>query len=149
MDLQLKDKVIFVAGASRGIGLGIVEACPAEGAKLAMTARGAEALEETRARLADQYGSDRLWAMAGEKLREDPRSGAVFVFCNKDRDRVKMLYWDGTGVWIFAKRLEKGRFVWPVTREGSVVLTTAQLSMLLEGIDWRLPARTWQLVAAG
>ena len=47
------------------------------------------------------------------------------------------------------KRLEKGRFVWPVTREGSVVLTTAQLSMLLEGIDWRLPVRTWQPVAAG
>ena len=66
MDLQLKDKVIFVAGASRGIGLGIVEACLAEGAKLAMTARGAEALEESRARLADQYGADRLWTMAGD-----------------------------------------------------------------------------------
>jgi 3-oxoacyl-[acyl-carrier protein] reductase len=66
MDLQLKDKVIFVAGASRGIGLGIVEACLAEGAKLAMTARGAEALEETRARLADQYGADRLWTLAGD-----------------------------------------------------------------------------------
>ena len=71
MDLQLKDKVIFVAGASRGIGLGIVEACLAEGAKLAMTARGAEALEETRARLADQYGADRLWAMAGDM--RDPK----------------------------------------------------------------------------
>jgi 3-oxoacyl-[acyl-carrier protein] reductase len=66
MDLQLKDKVIFVAGASRGIGLGIVEACLAEGAKLAMTARGAEALEATRARLAGQYGTDRVWAMAGD-----------------------------------------------------------------------------------
>ena len=66
MDLQLKDKVIFVAGASRGIGLGIVEACLAEGAKLAMTARGAEALEESRARLADEYGADRLWTMAGD-----------------------------------------------------------------------------------
>lgn len=66
MDLQLGDKVIFVAGASRGIGLGIVEACLAEGAKLAITARGAEALEATRATLAERYGEDRLWAMAGD-----------------------------------------------------------------------------------
>jgi len=66
MDLGLKDKVVFVAGASRGIGLGIVEACLAEGAKLAIAARGAEALETTRARLADQYGADRLLAIAGD-----------------------------------------------------------------------------------
>jgi 3-oxoacyl-[acyl-carrier protein] reductase len=69
MDLQLKDKVIFVAGASRGIGLGIVEACLAEGAKLAITARGAEALEQQRARLAGEYGEDRVWARAGD-MRE-------------------------------------------------------------------------------
>jgi 3-oxoacyl-[acyl-carrier protein] reductase len=66
MDLQLKDKVVFVAGASRGIGLGIVEACLAEGARLAITARGAEALEATRARLAAQFGEDRLWASTGD-----------------------------------------------------------------------------------
>jgi len=66
MDLQLKDRVIFVAGASRGIGLGIVEACLAEGAKLAMTARGAEALEAERARLAATYGAGKLWTFAGD-----------------------------------------------------------------------------------
>jgi 3-oxoacyl-[acyl-carrier protein] reductase len=66
VDLGLKDRTIFVAGASRGIGLGIVEACLAEGAKVAITARGAEALEEARARLAAQYGADKLWAMAGD-----------------------------------------------------------------------------------
>ncbi|HEX7885109.1 MAG TPA: SDR family NAD(P)-dependent oxidoreductase [Phenylobacterium sp.] len=66
MHLQLDDKVIFVAGASRGIGLAIVEACLAEGAKLAITARGADALEETRARLAEAYGADRLLAIAGD-----------------------------------------------------------------------------------
>ena len=66
MDLGLKGRTIFVAGASRGIGLGIVEACLAEGAKVAITARGVEALEETRARLAAQYGEGNLWAMAGD-----------------------------------------------------------------------------------
>lgn len=66
MNLGLDGKVIFIAGASRGIGLGIVEACLAEGAKLAITARGAEALEAERARLAAQYGEDRLLAIAGD-----------------------------------------------------------------------------------
>jgi 3-oxoacyl-[acyl-carrier protein] reductase len=69
VDLQLKDKVIFVAGGSRGIGLGIVETCLREGARLAITARGAEALEATRARLADEFGADRIWARAGD-MRE-------------------------------------------------------------------------------
>jgi len=66
LDLQLKDRVIFVAGASRGIGLGIVEACLAEGAKVAMAARGAEDLEASRARLAAAYGPDRLWTFVGD-----------------------------------------------------------------------------------
>ena len=66
MDLQLKDRVIFVAGASRGIGLGIVEACLAEGAKVAMVSRGPEALEESRARLAETYGASQLWTFAGD-----------------------------------------------------------------------------------
>ena len=69
MDMDLDGKVIFVAGASRGIGLGIVESCLAEGAKVALTARGADALEETRARLAGQYGGDKVWALAGD-MRE-------------------------------------------------------------------------------
>lgn len=77
VDLGLKDRTIFVAGASRGIGLGIVEACLAEGAKVAITARGAEALEETRARLAGQYGGDRLWAMAGDLRQTDVIEAAL------------------------------------------------------------------------
>ena len=66
MQLGLDGKVVFVAGASRGIGLGIVEACLAEGARVAITARGAEGLEETRARLAETYGADRLFAISGD-----------------------------------------------------------------------------------
>jgi 3-oxoacyl-[acyl-carrier protein] reductase len=66
MNLDLDGRVIFVAGGSRGIGLGIVEACLAEGARVAITARGEAALEETRARLAGVHGADRVWAMAGD-----------------------------------------------------------------------------------
>jgi 3-oxoacyl-[acyl-carrier protein] reductase len=66
MDLQLKDRVVFVAGASRGIGLGIVECLLAEGARVAMAARGQERLEAERSRLASQYGEDRLWARPGD-----------------------------------------------------------------------------------
>ena len=58
------------------------------------------------------------------------------------RDRVKLLWWDGDGLCLFAKRLERGRFVWPRAQSGTVSLSAAQLSMLLEGIDWRRPQRT-------
>ncbi len=83
MDLQLKDKVIFVAGASRGIGLGIVEACLAEGAKVAMAARGSEALEEQRERLSAQFGADKIWAKAGD-LRDSGTVDAMVSEIERD-----------------------------------------------------------------
>jgi transposase len=94
-------------------------------------------------------GFDGLSVLAQETLKQDPFSGHLFVFRGKRGDLVKILYWDGQGFCLFAKRLEKGRFVWPITKEGSVTLTPAQLSMLLEGIDWRAPQRTWQPTLAG
>ncbi len=77
MNLDLTDRVIFVAGASRGIGLGIVEACLADGAKVAMTARGQESLDAAHARLAAQYGADKLWSMAGDMRDADTIDEAV------------------------------------------------------------------------
>jgi transposase len=87
-------------------------------------------------------GFDGLAALVQLSLHEDPFSGQLFVFRGRRGDRVKILWWDGDGLCLFAKRLERGRFVWPRVTDGTVHLTQAQLSMLLEGIDWRRPVRT-------
>jgi len=87
-------------------------------------------------------GFDGLAAVVQLQLSEDPFSGQLFVFRGRRGDRVKVLWWDGDGLCLYAKRLEGGRFVWPQAREGVVALSAAQLSMLLEGIDWRRPRRT-------
>jgi transposase len=89
-------------------------------------------------------GFDGLAALAQSALDQEPFSGHVFVFRGRRGDIIKLLWWDGQGLCLFAKRLEKGRFIWPQAESGSVSLTPAQLSMLLEGIDWRMPVRTWQ-----
>jgi transposase len=88
-------------------------------------------------------------ALAPDVLKQDPFTGHLFAFRGRRGDLVKILYWDGQGFCLFAKRLEKGRFTWPVTREGAVTLTPAQLSMLLEGLEWRAPRRTWAPTVAG
>lgn len=88
-------------------------------------------------------GMDGLAALVQTALSENPFSGHVFVFRGRRGDLVKLLWFDGDGVCLFAKRLERGRFVWPQAASGSVALSAAQLSMLLEGIDWRRPTRTW------
>lgn len=85
-----------------------------------------------------------LAALVETTLAANPYCGHVFVFRGKRGDLLKVLWSDGDGLCLFAKRLERGRFVWPQTRQGSVHLTAAQLSMLLEGIDWRRPERTRQ-----
>jgi len=76
-------------------------------------------------------------------LEQQPYSGHVFVFRGRRGDLIKILWFDGDVLCLFAKRLERGRFIWPQATEGTVALTRAQLSMLLEGIDWRRPERTW------
>lgn len=67
-------------------------------------------------------------------LEQAPFSGHVFIFRGKRGDLIKLLWWDGDGLCLFQKRLERGRFVWPQASSGTVALTRAQLSMLLEGI---------------
>ena len=90
-----------------------------------------------------------LSAMVADKLGQDPFGGHLFVFRGRRGDLIKALWWDGQGFCLFAKRLEKGRFVWPSPADGKVVITPAQLAMLLEGIDWRMPQRTWHPELAG
>ena len=85
-----------------------------------------------------------LSALVESKLEQKPFSGQVFVFRGRRGDLIKVLWFDGDGLCLFAKRLERGRFVWPQATSGTVSLTRAQLSMLLEGIDWRRPERTWE-----
>jgi transposase len=87
-------------------------------------------------------GFDGLAGLVQTRLSEDPFSGQLFVFRGRRGDRVKMLWFDGDGLCLFAKRLERGKFVWPQATSGTVHLSSAQLSMLLEGIDWRRPQRT-------
>jgi transposase len=84
-----------------------------------------------------------LSALVQTKLEKSPMSGQVFIFRGRRGDLVKLIWFDGDGLCLFCKRLERGKFVWPQATEGSVSLTRAQLSMLLEGIDWRRPERTW------
>lgn len=82
-------------------------------------------------------GADSLAALVQSELRLQPFSGVVFVFRAKRADRVKLLYWDGTGLCLLSKRLEGGRFRWPRLHEGVMRLSAGQLAALLEGLDWR------------
>ena len=83
-----------------------------------------------------------LCAVVQNALASNPLCGQVFVFRGRRGDLLKLLWWDGTGLCLMAKRLERGRFIRPRTQKGTVSLTAAQLTMLLEGIDWRHPVRT-------
>jgi transposase len=80
---------------------------------------------------------NKLFALTQSVLKEDPLSGHWFVFTNQDRDRVKILFWDGTGLWVCAKRLEKGRFSWPKGDGASACLRAEELSALLSGLEVR------------
>ena len=82
-------------------------------------------------------GAEGLAALVRDRMRVEPFSGVVYVFRAKRADRVKLIFWDGTGVVLVAKRLEDGQFRWPAIRDGVMRLSVAQLQALLEGLDWR------------
>lgn len=81
-------------------------------------------------------GMDGLAAYVEQQLQADPFNGIVYVFRSKRADKVKLLFWDQTGLVLMTKRLEDGRFRWPAVQDGVMRLSPAQLSALLEGLDW-------------
>lgn len=86
-----------------------------------------------------------LYGIVAHQLQEDPVSGHVFVFCNRARNRIKLLVWDGSGLWVCAKRLEKGRFHWRWdTDRAATTIPHESLSLLLGGLDLtRVEPRAW------
>jgi transposase len=94
-------------------------------------------------------GMNGLALQVQEGLKRDPHGGDLYVFRGRRGDLIKIIWHDGLGASLYAKRLDRGRFIWPATVGGAVPLTGAQLGYLLEGIDWRNPRTTWRPTAAG
>lgn len=84
-----------------------------------------------------------------ETLHRDPHAGDLFVFRGRRGDMVKIIWHDGLGMSLYAKRLERGRFIWPSPADGVVAISSAQLAYMLDGIDWRNPRQTWRPATAG
>ena len=84
-----------------------------------------------------------------QSLKRDPHAGDLWVFRGRKGDLIKILWHDGIGMSLYAKRLERGRFLWPSVVGGVVAISAAQLGYMLEGIDWRRPQHTWRPIAAG
>ena len=94
-------------------------------------------------------GMNTLALQVQEDLGRDPHAGDLYIFRGRRGDLVKILWTDGVGTSLYAKRLERGRFQWPATSGGAVSISAAQLGYLLEGIDWCNPVRTWRPSRAG
>ena len=94
-------------------------------------------------------GMNGLALQVQQGLKRDPHAGDLFVFRGRRGDLIKVLWHDGLGMSLYAKRLERGRFIWPSPADGVVAITPAQLAYMLEGIDWRNPLHSWRPRAAG
>ncbi len=84
-----------------------------------------------------------------ESFKRDPHGGDLFIFRGRRGDLVKILWHDGIGTSLYAKRLDRGKFIWPSAAGGVVSITAAQMAYMLEGIDWRNPQATWRPQSAG
>jgi transposase len=94
-------------------------------------------------------GKNGLALQVQEALARDPHAGDLYVFRGRRGDLVKILWHDGLGMSLYAKRLERGRFIWPSPADGMVSISGSQLAYMLEGIDWRNSQHTWRPLAAG
>src|SRR5262249_36980558 len=90
-------------------------------------------------------GFDGLYGLVRDRLEQEPRSGHLFLFTNRPRTRLKALVWDGSGLWICAKRLERGRFGWPEGKGASITMRPEELAMLVNGMDLSQarPRKNW------
>ena len=82
-----------------------------------------------------RLGFDGLYALVVGQLQQDPRSGHLFLFANKRKDRMKVLFFDSNSLWVCARRMEKGRLHWPTSADGRVQLTREEFALLIGGID--------------
>jgi transposase len=91
-----------------------------------------------------RLGFNGLYALVVGQLKEDPQSGHLFLFANKRRDRMKILFFDGSSLWVCARRMEQGRLHWPSSEEGRVQLTREEFALLVGGIDLNMTTkRKW------
>ena len=94
-------------------------------------------------------GMNGLALQVQHALGRDPHAGDLYVFRGKRGSLVKIVWHDGLGMSLYAKRLERGRFIWPAPADGAVAISASQLAYMLDGIDWRNPQHTWRPQAAG
>jgi len=94
-------------------------------------------------------GMNGLALQVQQALGRDPHAGDLYVFRGKRGSLIKIVWHDGLGMSLYAKRLERGRFIWPAPTDGAVAISSAQLAYMLDGIDWRNPQHTWRPKAAG
>jgi transposase len=94
-------------------------------------------------------GMDGLALQVQQALGRDPHGGDLYVFRGKRGNLLKIIWHDGLGMSLYAKRLERGKFLWPSPADGVVPISAARLGYMLEGIDWRNPRRTWRPELAG
>src|SRR3984893_13032305 len=94
-------------------------------------------------------GMNSLALQVQQALGRDPHAGDLYVFRGARGDLIKIIWHDGIGMSLYAKRLERGRFLWPSPADGTLAISAAQLAYMLDGIDWRNPRETWRPATAG